>query len=318
MRRIALLASLALAAACAPTRAGLTVNWTFGGKSCADAGVAIIQFAIQGEVLTPDNYTCAQAPQGADLGRYLLGSYQLTVYGLDAHNIVLYQSTVPVQVQRGGTVIAIDVVLVPGAPGSATLRWTFDGRSCAASGVTVINASLDNQVLTDERNNGDLPCSENGVDGVQVAPLTAGQHSFYLVGKVGGTIKYALNGVTVNVSAGQDTAVQVNLLPAAPTLASANLTWAFDGKSCTVANVDHVQIFFDPKPDGSGGIDSGTVACHNGSVDGAAVDGVPEGTHSFAITGIRAGHIVYFTHHPPSTMFRIGLISDLFVPAESP
>jgi hypothetical protein len=79
-----------------------------------------------------------------------------------------------------------------------------------------------------------------------------------------------------------------------------------------------VQIFFDPRSDGSGGQDTGVVPCNSGGADGASVEDVPEGYHSFAITGLRAGHIVYFTHRPPSTLFRVGLISDLFVSAESP
>jgi hypothetical protein len=317
MRRLALAAALSLAAACAPMRDDLTVDWTFGGKSCADAGVAFIQVHIDGEVLTPDRFTCAQAGKGAYLGRYLVGPYNLTVQGLDANNNVIYQSTVQVEVKRGGAEVPVDV-LPSTTDGSVTLHWTFHGKSCAAAGVTVINASVDNQVLTDQNNNPDLPCSQAGVDGVVVEPLSPGQHSFDLVGKASGTIKYALNGFVVTVGAGLNTNASPNLLPAAPTSASANLTWAFDGKTCAAANVDHVQIFFDPKADGSGGLDAGTVPCNSSGVDGGSVEDVPEGTHSFAITGIRAGHIVYFTHHPPSTMFRVGLISDLFVPAESP
>jgi hypothetical protein len=311
MRRLALLA--VLAAACAPGRAGLTVYWTFDGLSCTDAGVAVIQVAIDGEKLTPDRFSCADAKAGADLGSYLIGPYNLTVIGYDLSGVALYQAAQQIRVVRGGTTVNIDVT-----PGSVTLRWTFDGKSCAAAGVTVVNASVDNQVLTDSHNNPDLPCSSSGADGVTVLPLSGGVHSFDLVGKAGGTVKYALNGLQVSVVVGQSTDASPNLLPAAPTTASANLTWAFDGKTCAAANVDHVQIFFDPKPDGSGGADAGTVPCRNGAVEGASVEAVPEGTHSFAVTGIRAGHIVYFTHHPPSTMFRVGLISDLFVPAESP
>jgi len=328
MRRLDLAAALALAAACAPPRDDLTVDWTFAGKTCADAGVALIDVHIDGEVLTPDRFTCVDPNTGAYnkaayLGRYLDGRYTLTVSGLDASANVIYTTSVQVDVRRGGTEVAVDAA--PSTTnGSATLRWTFDGKSCAAAGVTVINASVDNQVLTDASNNADLPCSQAGIDGVTVEPLSPGPHSFDLVGKVSGTIKYALNGFTVNVIGGQNTSASPNLLPAAPTTASANLTWAFNGMTCAAANVDHVQIFFDPNADGSGGQlvpgpqASSSFPCSTGGVDGASIEDVPEGTHSFAVTGIRAGHIVYFTHHPPSTIFRVGLISDLFVPAESP
>ena len=49
MRRLGLAAALALAAACAPKRDDLTVDWTFAGKTCADAGVVphvLVQSAL--------------------------------------------------------------------------------------------------------------------------------------------------------------------------------------------------------------------------------------------------------------------------------
>jgi hypothetical protein len=317
MRRLLLIAALAAAASCGPTYEDVEVDWTFGGQSCAAAGVATIQIGIEGEVLTPDHYTCDQAGIGAQLGQFLTGPYQLTIRGYDASRGLLYQTTQQIMVRRGGAnVIPVDVPRVP--TGSVTVRWTFDGKNCATAGVTAVNISVDNQVITDAQNNADLPCVLNGHEGVTIDPLTVGPHNFDFVARTAAGGKFALYGLSLTVVAGQDTPASPNLLPAAPTSASANLTWAFDGKSCAVANVDHVQIFFDPRADGSGGTDSGTVPCNNMGTDGSAVEGVPEGYHSFAITGIRAGHIVYFTHHPPSTLFRVGLISDLFVPAETP
>ncbi len=316
MRRLLLIAALA-AASCGPTYEDVEVDWTFGGQSCAAAGVATIQIGIAGEVLTPDRYTCAEAGKGVALGSFLSGPYQLTVSGFSASGGVLYQTTQQIIVRRGGAnLINVDVPLVP--TGSVTVRWTFDGKSCAAAGVTAVNISVDNQVITDAQNNADLPCVLNGHEGVTIDPLTVGPHNFDFVARTAAGGKFALYGLSLTVAAGQDTPASPNLLPAAPTTASANLTWAFSGKSCAAALVDHVQIFFDPRADGSGGTDSGTVPCNNMGTDGSAVEGVPEGYHSFAITGIRAGHIVYFTHHPPSTLFRVGLISDLFVPAETP
>jgi hypothetical protein len=82
------------------------------------------------------------------------------------------------------------------------------------------------------------------------------------------------------------------------------------------ANVDHVQVFVDPNSDGTGGTDAGTVACNNSGTDGASVTNLTGGTHSFAILGIRSGHIVYRTHNPPSSFFAVGLITDVFVSAE--
>jgi len=315
MRRFFLIAALA-AAACGPVYQDVEVHWTFAGQSCSAAGVAEIQFGLEGEVLTPDHYLCRDAGTGAMLGQFLSGPYQLTIRGLSASGGVLYQTTQRIMVQRGGAnIIPVDV---PKATGSVTVRWTFDGKSCAAADVSAVNISVDNQVITDDLNNADLPCVWSGHEGVTIDPLTPGPHAFDFVAKTRAGGRFALYGLSLTVAAGQDTPASPNLLPAAPTSASANLTWAFAGKSCAAANVDHVQIFFDPRADGSGGTDSGTVPCNNMGTDGSAVEGVPEGWHSFAITGIRAGHIVYFTHRPPSALFRVGLISDLFVPAEAP
>jgi hypothetical protein len=325
MRRLLMLGMLSLAsAACGPSRAEVEVDWTFGGLSCADAGVDTIQFSIAGEVLSPDHFTCAQATVGASLGSFLNGNYQLTVSGFDAGGNLLYQTTQTIQV-RGSRLnkFPVDLPQVAQSTGEVTLHWTFGGKSCAAAGVQVVHASVDNQVITDQNNSPDLPCTSAGVDGTTVNPLSQGQHSFDLVGvDSAGRPKFALNGFLVTVAAGQNTVASPDLQAAAPTTASANLTWTFDGKSCAAATVDHVAVFVDPDASGNGGTNAGTVPCNTAGTDGGAVDGLTRGTHSFAIQGIRTladgPHLVYRTHNPPSRFFEIGLITDVTVSAESP
>lgn len=321
MSRLAIVAVIAAAAAaCGPVREDLEVDWTFGGKDCAAAGVNTVQVDIQGELLDPNQFACVAGNQvntGAYLGRFLTGHYTLTLQGFDSTGALAYKTTQDIVVGRASTQVPVDATSVR-QTGSATFLWTFDGKTCAQAGNPIINASVDNQVLADENNNADLPCTQAGLDKIRVEPLSAGTHSFDFVAKVNGTPKYALNGVTVTVAANQDAQKSINLTPAAPTTASANLTWSFAGQSCAAANVDHVQIFFDPASNGSGGTDTGTVPCSTSGVDGASIEDVPEGFHTFAILGLRAGHIVYYTHQPPGTIFRAGLISDLFVPAQSP
>jgi hypothetical protein len=324
MRRLLMLGMLSLAAAaCGPSRAEVEVNWTFAGLSCADAGVDRIEFAIAGEVLSPDHFTCGQATVGASLGSFLDGNYQLTVSGFDTAGNLVYQTTQTIQVR--GTrknVFPVDLPQVAQFTGDVTLHWTFGGKSCAAAGIPVVHVSVDNQVITDG-NTADLPCSQGGIDGTTITPLSQGQHSFDIVGVDGaGNSKYALNGFLVTVAAGQNTIASPDLAPAAPTTASANLTWTFDGKSCAAAIVDHVTIFVDPDVAGNGGVNAGTVPCSTAGTDGGSVDGLTRGTHSFAIQGIRTqvdgAHLIYRTHNPPSRFFEIGLITDLSVSAESP
>jgi hypothetical protein len=324
MRRLLMLGMLSLAAAaCGPSRAEVEVDWTFGGLSCADAGVDRIEFSIAGEVLSPDHFTCVQAPVGASLGGFLNGNYQLTVSGFDAAGNLVYQTTRTIQV-RGTRLnqFPIDLPQVAQFTGDVTLHWTFAGKSCAAAGIPVVHVSVDNQVITDG-NTADLPCSSAGIDGTTITPLSQGQHSFDIVGvDANGNSKYALNGLLVTVAAGQNNVVSPDLAPAAPTTASANLTWTFDAKSCAAAIVDHVIIFVDPDLNGNGGVNAGTVPCNTAGTDGGSVDGLTRGTHSFAIEGIRTladgPHLIYRTHNPPSSFFEIGLITDLSVKAESP
>src|SRR6266404_8194207 len=102
MRRMLIL-SLAAAAACGgPSRSDLIIDWTFEGKSCADAGVADIQFAIANEVLSPDHFTCEQAAGGVDLGSFLVGDYQLTITGLDGVGVQTHQIVQTLQVREIG------------------------------------------------------------------------------------------------------------------------------------------------------------------------------------------------------------------------
>lgn len=327
MRRILMLPLVAAAVACGPSRSEVVVYWTFGGLSCAAANVATIRVDIAGEVLTPNQFTCAQAGQGASLGNYLHGNYQITVSGFDANATLTYQVTQTLAV-RGGSdnTFAVDVPQVAATSGDVTLHWTFGGKTCAAAGITVVHASVDGTVLTDVNDKPDLPCSQSGVEGTTVSPLSPGQHSFDLVGvDSGGTARYALNSYTVTAVAGQNAVYNPDLAPAAPTTASAFITWTFDGKSCAVANVDRVTILVDPNPDGTQGpntANAGTVPCNNNGTDGVAVEDISPGTHKFAILGIRTladgPHLVYRTHNPPSATFAIGLITDVVVSAESP
>jgi hypothetical protein len=221
MRRILMLSLIAAAAAaCAPSSGELVVDWTFGGLTCADAGVATINMDVAGEVLSPDHFSCAQAPVGVSLGVYDAGDYQVTITGLDATGVVTHQITQTLRVVGG-------------------------------------------------RNN------EFALDVPRVAETTG----------------------------------------------SANMTWTFDGKSCVGANVNKVTIFVDPDASGNGGINAGTVACSTMGTDGASVEGLTPGTHTFAIQGLQTlsdgDHLRYRTHQPASGYFAVGAITDVFVSAES-
>ena len=325
MRPLFAAAALALAAtACGPRYEDVEVDWTFAGQTCAAAGLSSIEADIAGQTLVPNQWNCRDSSgritTGASLGQYAAGDYQLTLFGLDAQSNIIHEITTTLSVRPGRNVFTIDVPIVVG---EATLHWTFGGQTCAQSGVTVVHATVDGQILQGD-NGADIPCSQvnsagAAIDGVTVSPLSAGAHTMDLVGLVGGQPRYSLGGISFNVAAGQNLVLAPNLSPAAPTSASADLTWTFIGNNakmtCAQAGVAQVQIFVDPDANGNGGVDAGTVACTDA---GASVDNLSEGNHSFAILGVTNGHLLYRTHHPPSAAFRIGLITSVQVPAESP
>ncbi|TMA92831.1 MAG: hypothetical protein E6J63_00680 [Deltaproteobacteria bacterium] len=226
MRRTLMLLLLA-AAACGggPSRGHLVVDWTFAGRSCADAGVANIRVAIANEVLTPDTFNCqesnGQINIGVDLGTYFTGDYQLTISGYDANNVVTHEQTQTVAVHQGENSYAIDVPQVAVTTGSAALTWSFD----------------------------------------------------------------------------------------------------VDHKSCAAANVQKVTILVDPDSGGNGGTNAGTVPCSTMGTDGASVESITPGTHTFAILALRTlsdgDHVVYRTHNPVAGYIVVGAITDVTVSAET-
>jgi hypothetical protein len=320
MRRLILLAAtLVAASACGPGRVPVEVDWTFGGRSCADAGVATIQIDIDGEVLQPNQFTCAQAGTGAALGDFLTGSYTVTVTGFDADGNVLYQTTQGINVRHGVN----NVFTIDAAPttGTATLHWTFGGKSCAAAGVTAVQISVDNTVITDT---GGFPCSSPGtsgpVDGSTIGPLTPGNHTFGLAAHASNGAYYAIDNVAISVTAGNDTPASLDVPVATPTTASADLRWTFGSNlNCAQAGVDHIYVYFDPPATGSWGNSIADTPC--AGVGGAPVTelsivDVPDGQHSFAIRGTRSNQLIYYTHHPVQTQFAAPFTTAVDVTAE--
>jgi hypothetical protein len=296
-----------LLAACGPYRqwVPVEVDWTFGGKACADAGVANIQIDIDGQVLTPNKFTCQEASQGADLGTFITGPYTVTVTGFDSTGNIVFQSTRVVQVRDiGKNVIQFDAV---STTGTATLHWTFAGKSCDAAGVSTVKVSVDGQVITDAQNNPALPCKGATLEGTTIGPLSPGSHTFELAAHGSGA-DYAASIPGATVAAGQDTPVTVDLQKATPTTASAEVRWNFQpgGKSCADAGADRLLVIFDPNADGSGGTQVADTPC--GGMGGAPVTelqivDVPDGSHSFAVRAYKLNQLVDYTHHPVKTLF---------------
>ncbi len=318
MRRLLAVAVLALSAACWPARQSVPVevDWTFGGQACTDAGVTSITIDIDGEVLTPNTFTCVEASQGAYLGEFISGPYTMTVTGFDSAGNAIYQTTQTVQFRVGGQ----NVINFDAAPttGDVALRWSFAGKTCAAAGVSTVRVSVDGMVITDEQNNPDLPC-KGSVEGTTIGPLTPGVHSFSLAAS-GSSADYE-GDVSATVVTGQATITPVDLAVAAPTTASADVRWLFEpgDRSCAQFGADHIFVVFDPQADGSGGTVVADTACAGMGglpVSEIQIVDVPDGNHSFAIRATKNNQLVAYTHHPVKTLFSAPFTTAVDVTAE--
>jgi hypothetical protein len=185
MRRILMVSVAAVVIACGPGRGGVVVDWTFEGVSCSQAGVATIHFAIAHEVLTPDQFSCAEAEAGVDLGTYLEGDYQLTISGFDALDALTHQTVVSLRVRGGrANTFAVDVPRVaPTTVAEANLTWDFQGNDCATADVDQVTILVDpNSDGSGGTDAGTVACSTMGTQGAFVSPLTPGLHSFAILG----------------------------------------------------------------------------------------------------------------------------------------
>lgn len=319
MRRLVVLAvTLAAAAACGPTRVPVEVDWTFGGQFCDQAGVAQIQLDIDGEALTQNVWTCAEAGTGVKAGDFLTGPYTVTVTGFDADHNVIYQSTRTIDVRGGQN----NVFTIDAAPttGTATLHWTWGGKTCAQAGVTAVQISVDDKVITDAAG---FPCTNagpNGVptDGTTIGPLGPGNHTVGLAANGSNNTYYAVDGATIAVTVGQDSLYRIDVPAATPTTASADVRWTFStpsatGLNCSQVGVDHIYVYFD-----NGASPIADTACTgiSGPVSEMSIVDVPDGQHSFAIHGTRGNQLVYYTHQPVSTRFQTPFTTQVVLTAE--
>ncbi|GAC1340916.1 MAG: hypothetical protein NVS2B9_13070 [Myxococcales bacterium] len=299
-----------------PVRRELTVSWTFGGLTCAQAGIARIQVQIPGEVLSPDTFACSagagQVTTGADLGGFLRGAYTVTVSGLDPAGAVVAQLSQAFRIDGSADAhLALDVPLT-----TLTVRWTFAGRSCAAAGNPIVQVTLDGQPLTDAAGSPNLPCAQRAFDGslqdgIAIAPLDARTHTFGFTAFVNGSAAYSLQGFTAAATPGQDVVVAPDLAAVQATAATASVRWTFAGLSCAEGQVSTVRVDVD-------GVRVGELPCTGAGGDGGAITGLAEGTHALRIIGFRAAgasSTTVYESGPVSAGFYVG--KSTYVPIDA-
>jgi hypothetical protein len=239
------LAALALAACGDPKRGEVLVHWTFAGQDCQQAGVHTIQVDIAGEILTPNQFLCINPSNntmnvGADLGAFFLGTYNLTVTGLDVDGGSVFQSSQSFAVS-GDVDVNIDVQALPSTVAKADVSWdaltSTGGFVPGANGaMTCAEAQVDTvRIIVDGTPAGDVACDTNGVEGALISPLTAGNHSFVIAGFRNGsgtpTLVYQTSTpVSAPFQIGATTNVDVTADSVGSGIGSATLTW---GSGCS-------------------------------------------------------------------------------------
>ena len=197
--------------------------------------------------------------------------------------------------------------------GHLVVDWTFAGVSCANAGVANIGIDITNEVLTPNT----FTCQQASV-GVDLGSYLVGDYQLTITGyDAGGTVTHQQT-QTLAVHGGEN---QYSIDVPAIT-GNASISWTFDGKSCATAGVDTVTIFVDPDAHGIPGFNAGTVACTTLGTDGASIEALAPGSHTFAIFGWRTlstgPQLLYRTHSPPSYLIEAGKTANVFVSAESP
>jgi hypothetical protein len=132
-----------------PSESNVTFLWSFGGKTCAQAGIPNVNIQVQDPINGPVNYTAQctqQSVDGAVVNSFAAGTYSFTLTGLNSFGQSQFRARGSATV-NGRASITVHVDLQPGNPpasgvGAAIVSLTFAGQSCSQAGVNEIAADL--------------------------------------------------------------------------------------------------------------------------------------------------------------------------------
>ncbi len=274
-----------------PSTGSVSFLWTFGGQSCAQAGVAqvIVQLGKSSVTVACDS----SGTDGSSIAGLAPGSIDYSLTGEDAAGNALYGASSTVAVVAGADA-QVQVDLQPLSPpppptGSIVFVWSFAQQSCEVAGVPYVAVQIGSsapELVT---------CRDaNGVAGITVANLPAGVTTFTLTGEDGsGKALYTVTS-QVTVVAGAPTDVNANLAPTAA-ISQSNITllWSFAGQGCTASGVANVSITIATTP-GSNQTQTNSVPCDFQGTDGATIQNFAAGSYPFTVQGLdAAGNATY-------------------------
>jgi hypothetical protein len=131
------------------SNSNITFLWSFGGRTCNQAGVNGVNIAVQDPIGGNVNtiVPCTQLNvDGANVNNFAAGTYPFTLSVLNGVGQTQYRALGTATV-NGMSSITVNVDLQPGYPpitglGNATVGLVFSGQSCTRAGVTQILADL--------------------------------------------------------------------------------------------------------------------------------------------------------------------------------
>jgi hypothetical protein len=186
----------------------ISVNWTFGSLSCAQAGVTSVRMSLDGALIKDQagsvDIPCrSNGSDGTSISPVAPGRHRLDLVGMKGAVPSYWLPAVQVSV-TDGVDAQVNVDLPVGQPASATADVSWDAllsaggfapglqgaMTCSEAQVDVVRIALDpNADGSGGTLLGDFACDTGGTQGTQLS-VPAGNHSFAIAGIRGSTIVY--------------------------------------------------------------------------------------------------------------------------------
>jgi hypothetical protein len=241
--------------------ASISLDWSFGGQTCAEAGVTVVHVGIDGVVVTDAQTGSTDLPctaggiDGTQITELTPGTHRLALVGLRGGQPSYWlQSLTATLAAKADALVRVD--LPAGTPTFATADVAWDalqsggGFALGAQGaMTCSEAQVDTvSIRLDPNPDGtagillnDVPCATfdaggNEFDGALVSPISAGTHTFAIDGirntAAGPVIVYATRRpVSARFEVGLVSNVDVVADPIGSARGNATLVWDFGTSS---------------------------------------------------------------------------------------
>jgi hypothetical protein len=208
-----------------PAQSNVTFLWTFGGKTCAQAGVPNVNIVVQDPIGGNVNSVVPCTQQGVDgavVNSFAAGTYSFTLIGLGGTGQSQFRAMGAATV-NGRAPITVHVDLQPGYPpvsgtGAAIVALAFGGQSCTAAAVTQIYADL-RDLNGNVASQTSVPCA--GFTGSLSFVQLSGAATYYLdvvgfgtAADGGSAVLYQLTGEGLTVQPSSNSTYSLDVPPA--------------------------------------------------------------------------------------------------------